>query len=166
MEENTRKESRLVPLLVYGIVILSVLLAFFLVGNEWWTRQTIATYQVEARQAESEVRKLETQDKVGALYLSRKILEAATKSRIEWSKVSVDMLGLEKISEDLTFTQVTVNPSGEVLIAGQSKSLKAVAILIQKLRASEAFEGPFVPNVVGMSGLYTFQVQFNYVNLK
>ena len=166
MQENTIKESRLVPRLIYGIVILSVLLAFFLFGNEWLTRKNISAYQAETRQAEREVRKLETEDNVGALYASKQILEAATKARIEWSKVSIDMLGLESVSEDLSFLQVSVDPNGEVLIAGKSTSLKAVAILIQTLTASEAFNGPFVPSVVGVSGSYNFQIQFNYVNLK
>jgi len=166
MQENTTKESKLVPRLIYGVVFLSILLAFFLFGNEWLTRENIGTYQAETRQAESEVRKLEIEGNVGALYTSKQILETATKARIEWSKVSVDMLGLEKISEDLNFLQVRVDPNGEVLIAGESESLKGIAILIQRLTASEAFSGPFVPNVIGSNGNYNFQIQFNYVNLK
>ena len=166
MQENTTKESKLVPRLIYGIVILSVLLAFFLFGNEWWVRKNISVYQAETRQLETEVRKLETEDNVGALYASKQILDEATKARIEWSKVSVDMLGLEKISEDLSFLQVTVDPNGEVSISGQSKSLKAIAVLLQKLRSSTAFNEPFVPSVLNNAGIYNFQIKFNYVKLK
>jgi len=153
------------PKLVYGAVILSLLLAVGVGVDEWHLRNQMSSLQAENSTLEKNITQLETQDQVGAVYASKRILDKAQAARVQWSSVATDVLSQEAATEDIKFKQVTVNPEGEVIINGEATNLKSVAVLIQKLRLAEGFQGPFVPAISGETGKFGFQIQFKYTNI-
>lgn len=165
MNPESADQSRLFPKIVLGVVVLSLLLALGLGYDQWRNRSLIADLQAANTQVANQITQIENNNQVGTLYASQQILERAQANRIAWSGVARALLAQEAAVENIQFLQITVIPDGAVTITGQADSVRTIAILMQQIRNSNQFTGPFVPNISGQAGSYNFQLQFNYVGL-
>lgn len=165
MNPESADQSRFFPKIVLGLVICSLLLALGLGYDQWRNRVLIADLRQANTQLADQITQIENNNQVGTLYASQQILERAQANRIAWSEVARALLVQEAAVDNIQFLQITVIPDGAVSITGQADSVRTVAVLMQQIRNSNQFTGPFVPTISGQAGSYNFQLQFNYVGL-
>ena len=165
MKQKLKASRSTLAKVIYLVVILSLLLALYVIYDEWNLRGDIDVIQAQNTELKLDIDQLETEDQIGTLFAVQEILAQARQVRPEWSKITAEIMSLEGVTQGLRFETVSIDPKGTVLISGSVSELKNLSVLINRLRTRPSYEGPFVPNVTGVRGDFSFQIQFSYVNL-
>lgn len=157
--------------IVDHIVLVIFLIALVFSGYLAFEKLTIHSAQKKLEDAitkkEKAIEKIETLERIRERFQAEKMLPRLEDYRIEWSDVYKRIT--EQENYQISFESFKTGRDYQVTVSGVAKSFDDISKLIEDLKKSPYFEGPFVPNINGNNNDsntdFRFSLDFRFINL-